>query len=225
MGGGGTKKPLIIAHRGASYELPGNTLPSIHRAIKDGADMIEVDLRRTNDGVIILSHNECHFSLEELKERYKGHKLPFCPPTLEEVLREVPKSTVFYFDIKEFGIAQDLKKIVRKYEMEEAWYSNKQSLIYAYTPLLYCDPFVPVTLYGVSGKKMACFIPERACIYYYEHVPSLVRLAHLLGRKLWVWGVNTKYEMEKWVRLGVDGILTDRPEVLKNITNKIISNI
>lgn len=211
------KRPLIIAHRGSSFDLPGNTMPAIQKAIKEGADVIEVDIRRTKDGEIVLMHNECKYVLEELKEHYKGHKLPFCPPTLKEVFERVPKKTVFYLDIKELGMVEEVKKIAREHHMDEVWYSNKQSLIFAYTPLLYYYPFVPVTLYKVGGGSMPCFIVERACLTYYEHVPSLVRLVHGLGRKLWVWGVNSKHEMEKWIGLRADGIMTDRPGVLREL--------
>lgn len=211
------KKPLVIAHKGASYELPGNTMPAIAKAIKDGADVIEVDLRRTRDGEIVLMHNEFKLTLEELREKYKHHKMPFCPPTLSEVFERVPKKTIFYLDIKELGMVDEVKKIVRTSHMDEIWYSNKQSLIFAYTPLLYYYPFVPVTIHKIGGRAMPCFIPERACIYYYEHIPSLVKLVHGLGRRLWVWGVNTKHEMEKWVELGADGVITDRPGELKQL--------
>lgn len=219
------KKPLIIAHRGSSYDLPGNTLPAIQKAIKEGADVIEVDLRRTRDGEIILAHNK--IGREDLAPTMAMR--PFCPPTLKEVFERVPKKTVFYLDIKELGMVEDVKKIARQAHMDEVWYSNKQSLIFAYTPLLYYYPFVPVTLHKIAAsaprqargygepKDMPCFIVERACLMYYEHVPSLVRLVHGLGRKLWVWGVNTKHEMEKWIEIGADGILTDRPKLLKDL--------
>lgn len=204
-------KLLVIAHRGASYELPGNTMPAIAKAIKEGADVIEVDLRRTKDGEIVLAHNEVKLTLEELREKYKHHKMPFCPPTLKEVFERVPKKTVFYLDIKELGMVEEVKKIARQAHMDEIWYSNKQSLIFAYTPLLYYYPFVPVTIQRTDGKQLPCFIVERACLMYYEHVPSLVKLVHGLGRRLWVWGVNLEREMRQWINLGVDGILTDRP--------------
>lgn len=215
------KKPLVIAHRGASYELPGNTLPAIQKAIKDGADWIEIDLRRTKDGEIVVMHNDCKDTITELRSKYK---VPFCPPTLEEVLKAVPKSTVFYFDIKELKMAYEVKKIANKYGFNKSWYSNKESLIFAYTPLLYYYPFVPVTLYGVQANQMPCFIIERACLPYYEHIPSLCRLVHGLGRKLFVWGVNQEHEMKKWIKIGADGILTDRPGELNKIINKPISN-
>ena len=51
-------RPFIMAHRGASAILPENTLPAFQRAISDGADILETDLRFTKDDEIILIHDE-----------------------------------------------------------------------------------------------------------------------------------------------------------------------
>ena len=48
---------LVIAHRGASGELPENTLPALDRAIELGADAIEVDVRADRAGCLVLSHD------------------------------------------------------------------------------------------------------------------------------------------------------------------------
>jgi glycerophosphoryl diester phosphodiesterase len=48
---------LVIAHRGASAELPENTLPALERAIEMGADAIEVDVRADRSGRLVLTHD------------------------------------------------------------------------------------------------------------------------------------------------------------------------
>ena len=53
-----TAKPLIIAHRGSSFFAPENTLAAFRRAIGDGAEGIEFDVRLTKDGVAIVFHDE-----------------------------------------------------------------------------------------------------------------------------------------------------------------------
>ena len=50
--------PLIVAHRGASYDAPENTLAAIHAAWAQGADLVEIDVRLTRDGEVILLHDE-----------------------------------------------------------------------------------------------------------------------------------------------------------------------
>src|SRR5262249_5507780 len=50
--------PKIVAHRGASLESPENTIPAIDRAIALGAAVVEIDLRYSADGEIVLMHDE-----------------------------------------------------------------------------------------------------------------------------------------------------------------------
>ena len=53
----GTKNPLVIAHRGASYKAPENTLAAYRLAWKLNSDAIEIDIRRTKDGFLVCSHD------------------------------------------------------------------------------------------------------------------------------------------------------------------------
>ena len=50
-------RPLVIAHRGASAELPENTLPAFERAIEIGADFVEFDVRARPDGELVVAHD------------------------------------------------------------------------------------------------------------------------------------------------------------------------
>src|SRR5690606_41842759 len=52
-----TPGPLLYAHRGASAELPENTLPAFRRAPELGADVLECDVHATRDGVFVISHD------------------------------------------------------------------------------------------------------------------------------------------------------------------------
>jgi glycerophosphoryl diester phosphodiesterase len=69
----------VIAHRGASAELPENTLPAYQLALRQRSDMIEIDLHTTRDGVIVVTHDE---SLERL-----GGRGEVADATLEEIRR------------------------------------------------------------------------------------------------------------------------------------------
>jgi glycerophosphoryl diester phosphodiesterase len=104
----------VIAHRGASGQLPENTLAAFRRAIELGADAIEFDVRLTRDGVPVVIHDPTvdrttngsgpvhSFTLAELRQldagarfTLDGRTFPFrgrgwTPPTLEEVLIAFP---------------------------------------------------------------------------------------------------------------------------------------
>jgi glycerophosphoryl diester phosphodiesterase len=51
-------KPRIIGHRGAAGEAPENSLPSFQRALADGAAYVELDVRTTADGEVVIIHDE-----------------------------------------------------------------------------------------------------------------------------------------------------------------------
>lgn len=54
---GGSRRPLLYAHRGAAAERPENTLPSFRRALDLGADALEMDAHMTSDGHVVISHD------------------------------------------------------------------------------------------------------------------------------------------------------------------------
>ena len=49
--------PLVIAHRGASWDEPENTLPAFRRAIEHGADYVEFDVHPAKDGRLVVVHD------------------------------------------------------------------------------------------------------------------------------------------------------------------------
>lgn len=107
----------IIAHRGASYDAPENTLTSNRLAWEQQADLIETDIQLTADGKIIVSHDKIlkrttgkdiaivKHTFDELRKldvgswkdpKYAGEKLP----TLEEQLALIPAGKRFLIEIK-----------------------------------------------------------------------------------------------------------------------------
>lgn len=109
------RRPLIIAHRGSSGVAPENTLEAFRQAILDGADMIELDVQLTRDGVPVVFHDMSverttdgagrisQMTLADVQKLDAGYKFqrrnaagfPFRGrgvkvPTLEQVLQEFP---------------------------------------------------------------------------------------------------------------------------------------
>ncbi len=107
----------IIAHRGASYDAPENTVPAVQLGWERGADAVEIDVHRTADGRIVAIHDKdlsrvarrpglvAEMTLEALRtldvgawkgDRWKGTRIP----TLEEVLETVPPGKTLVVEIK-----------------------------------------------------------------------------------------------------------------------------
>ncbi len=121
------KKPLIIAHRGASHAAPENTLAAFHLGWEMGSDAIELDIHLTADGEIVVIHDAsttrtagvehliAESSLAELKKldfgsfkgaEWRGERLP----TLSEVLATVPPGKAVFIEIKATGTLLPLLK-------------------------------------------------------------------------------------------------------------------
>lgn len=124
----------IIAHRGASGEEIENTLEAFHKAILQGADALEMDVRRTKEGELVLFHDDTlerlagrkdrmeDLSLRELEEIRLHH--PRFPdksgriPRLEEVLKDEALSrSILCLEIKSDGIERNLVELIRRFDL------------------------------------------------------------------------------------------------------------
>jgi len=116
---------LKIGHRGAKGYEPENTLRSFQKALELNVDAVELDVRRTKDGAIVVIHDAevdrttngkglvSELTLKEIKELdiEKGEKIP----TLEEALDFLDKKVKIFIELKEIGMkrvcyTQSMKK-------------------------------------------------------------------------------------------------------------------
>ena len=133
------KRPFIVAHRGASAILPENTLPAFERAVSDGADILETDLRFTREGEIVLIHDETvdrttsgvgrvsDYTLPELKRltiREAGSARCYheAPPTLRELIERTKAQMPLALELKDPRFAQPdyaerLLHLLQEYEL------------------------------------------------------------------------------------------------------------
>ena len=123
----GTKSPLVIAHRGASYKAPENTLAAYSLAWKLNSDAIEIDIRKTKDGFLVCSHDNnlnrissnrksiSSMLLSELTEvdvgswkskEYKNERMPL----LSKVLSTIPKGKKVFIEIK--GALKEIDELI-----------------------------------------------------------------------------------------------------------------
>jgi len=117
---GGERKPLVIAHRGASGYAPENTLASFDKALEMGADVIELDVHQTLDSVVIVMHDEKldrtsdksglikNYLWADIKNadaggwfsaQFAGEHIP----TLEEIIRHISGRAKLLIEIKKGG--------------------------------------------------------------------------------------------------------------------------
>ena len=123
-------KSLIIAHRGASFSAPENTMASAKLAWQEDTDALECDVHKTKDNYIIVSHDPDTFRTTGIKKIirdenlidlqkldagswknpiYKGEELP----TLKELLQTVPQDKKICIEIKSGDCVELIEPLIR----------------------------------------------------------------------------------------------------------------
>lgn len=156
-------------------------------------------------------------------------------PTLEELFLVIDGKAEFVIEIKDGnsyypGIEDKVAELIKKYKAQE-WalvhtFNDEalfllhkkhptirlQKLIVAHVPWL--SIMLDFKLHTASLVEY--HFVEAFSIHHSFATKSIVKQAHAMGKKMHVWTVNTREEMEKLVKMGVDGIITDRPDVILN---------
>ena len=230
---------IKIAHRGSSGSYPENTRLAFEKAIEAGADMIEMDCRLSKDGHVVVIHDDRldrtarakgfvkGKTLRQLKKldvgawlkkSFKGERIL----TLEEILEIVSGKVEINLEIKSvlrgpLGIELKVLFIVSHFDyLERAIFSS-----FDYQSLRRLRELAPDVRIGVlygAGIKDNPFQAAREMNAYSLHIqrefatPHFLEEARELGLKSFVWTVNEVKEMEKFLSLGADGIISDFPE-------------
>lgn len=238
------ERTLNIAHRGASAVAPENTLAAFEKALKLGADGIELDVRLCADGTPVVIHNPtvdattdgsgsvAEMTLPQLKEldagawfgpTFAGERIP----TLEETLTAVGGRLLVNIELK--GTAILGRSLVRAtVDLIERHHLAEQVLISSFNPLLLhrvqrIAPKIPTGLLYVWA-----FVPgvaQKVAPRPYSALhPGLAVLTqdHVswIQRRhyrIHVWTVDDPTDMRRLIAWGVDGIITNTPAVLHDL--------
>jgi len=218
---------LKIGHRGARAYEPENTLRSFKKAIELGVDAVELDVRETKDGKLVVIHDAdvsrttngkglvSELTLKEIKalETEKGEKIP----SLEEALDFIDKKVKILIELKETGYEKKVLGLVKKKGLEEnviivsfledALKKVRELNKKVETGLIYVRHKNPIKT--ALELKANYLLP----MYAFTHTANIQK-AHENGLKVIVWTVNKPEEVEEYKRKGVDGITSDKPDIL-----------
>ena len=235
-----------IAHRGASGQYPENTRLAFAKAIESGVDMIELDCQMTQDGHIVVFHDERlnrtagisgtirSKRLEQLKKLDVGRwrKKTFAGErilTLEEALETIGGNTNLCLEIKTFanappGIELKILFIVSHYDYLDRTIISS----FNYPSLSRVRELAPEALLGLivgSGTKNDPLETARSLAAHSLHVQKEIASREFLARAwdegldIYVWTVNEIREMEAMVSMGVQGLISDFPERFGKLTS------
>jgi len=241
----GTAGPYPVAHRGGAGLAPENSLAAFSRAHTLGFRYLETDLQVTADGVCVAFHDRsmrrvlgvpgtvCRTSWADLRAmRFQGQAVP----TLDELLEAFPDAC-FMMDIKDSAALDPVVTVLRRHRAvdrvclagasdrvltaarELAGPQLSTSLGWGSVTRLALAARIGVTpgrLVGTLAPAEFVHVPK-----FYGPLPvhsaRLVELAHDLGLKVMMWTIDDAAAITQLLDQGVDGVITDRPDVLREV--------
>jgi glycerophosphoryl diester phosphodiesterase len=225
----------VIAHRGASGERPENTLPAYELALAQSADMIEIDLHRTRDAAVVITHDEqlaglggrgeiADASLAEVRalDAGGGERVPL----LDEVLDRFGPRIAFNLELKR-GTRSDypsleadaLAAVTRRGILARTLFSSFYDSVLARLRALSPEARIALLLSPEHADEPL----ERARRLGAEAINpwrglvrrELVEAAHAAGLAVYVFTVDELPEMQRLLALGVDGLFTNFPQRMR----------
>ncbi len=218
---------LVIGHRGAKALAAENTLEGIRAAARCRADWVEVDVRLSSDGSLVLMHDETvdrttngkglveELSLEALKALdVDGQQVP----TLAEASAAANELSLdLVVEMKEEGLEELVVEVLEgSNSMVTSFYHSSLREIKELSDLrtgiiISSLPVKPVELALWAGAD--AIFPKRVN-------PRLFKEAHRHGLSVYPWTVNTKEEASWLLRLGADGLMTDDPCQIREVAEQ-----
>lgn len=233
---------LNVAHRGASGLAPENTMAAFEKAVELEADAIELDLHVSHDGELVIIHDDTldrttdsqgpvHTrSLNELKqldagrwfsERYAGQRIPTLAEVLDRFAGKVPLALEIKAGSAFFrGIEKRVVSVLREYQV----ISQVAVASFDHHALLRLKELEPSlrTAALLVGRPVSMPVIAEACkadtmaLECSLITKTEVDACRAAGLQLVVWVVNEPARMRYFIDLGVDGIITDRPDLLRH---------
>jgi glycerophosphoryl diester phosphodiesterase len=242
-------KPLILAHRGACADAPENTLAAFARAFELGADGVELDVTLTRDGVPVVIHDDtvdrttnskgavAALTLAEIQqldagawfgEKFRGERIP----TLAQVFDLVPAGKIVNVEIKGTSVRDDGLPLAIIRVIEDKNFAERV-ILSSFNPFaLYRAAFLAPRL--PRGLLYAATLPiylRRAWLRPIARVTAMHPDHTLVTRRFVRWTRAKKYKINTWTvddpgearrlaDLGVDAIITNKPDVIRKEVDK-----
>jgi glycerophosphoryl diester phosphodiesterase len=240
--------PMFFAHRGASAYAPENTLSSFQLALEQDAPALELDVKVSGDGEVVVLHDQTldrttngmgdlrKFTLQHLRtldagekfnEKYRGERIP----TLREVLDHFGNKIRINIELTNYASPGDelvtlVVSLVRQFKVEESIIFssfNPWNLLKARN----LCPEVPNGLLALDGKggwvarsPLNFWVPHEALHPYSADVTEgLIQREHKGNRRVQIWTVNNQDEMHKLFSWGADAVFTDDPLMANRVLN------
>ena len=208
-------RPLLLGHRGARsvQSIPENTMESFDRALLDGCDGFEFDVRLTADGQAVICHDAQSGGFEIARASVAQLRNL---PRLEDVLSRYQERAFLDIELKVGGLEKITMALLRRNRPLRGF------VISSFLPGVLLairmeDENVPLGLICESGTELLRWneLPVEYVIPHYKLLTSSLGMELKgAGKKILVWTVNDPAAMTRFQDLGVDGIISDETELL-----------
>ena len=243
--------PIIFAHRGASAHAPENTLAAFELAVEQGADGIELDVKLSADGQVVVIHDKTvdrttgtsgqvkDMTLDDLRaldagsffsDKFKNEKIP----TLEEVFEKVGGKTFINVELTNYSTPRDhlvesVCMLVKRFGLQKrvlfsSFLASNLSRTRSYLSNV---PTGLLALPGILGAWQRSFgfaFGKYDALHPYlkNATQQHIYFVHRLNRRAHVWTVNEEEDMRRLFKWGVDGIFTDDPLLAVKVRGEVI---
>ena len=232
----GLSDPVITYHRGYSSRAPENTMAAFEAALEDGSPRIELDVQMTADGVAVVTHDtslrRCtsynaniydltYAQVQQLDagrwfhRQFTGSYIP----TLEEVLALCKGKAELNIEIKPSTFTPTLEaetvRLIHAYDYGADCVVTSQS----YETLCKVKELDPdITTGYILALGVGTYYDLPAADFFSVEstfiTAGMVQQIHLRGKTISAWTINRQQDAEKLLQLGVDDLITDKPEII-----------
>lgn len=232
----GLSDPVITYHRGYSSRAPENTMAAFETALEHGSPRIELDVQMTADGVAVVTHDTslrrctgCNANIYDLPyaqvqqldagrwfhRQFTGSYIP----TLEEVLALCKGKTELNIEIKPSTFTPTLEaetvRLIHAYDYGADCVVTSQS----YETLCKVKELDPdITTGYILALGVGTYYDLPAADFFSVEstfiTAGMVQQIHLRGKTISAWTINRQQDAEKLLQLGVDDLITDKPEII-----------
>lgn len=240
--------PLVIAHRGASAYAPENTVAAFCEAVKMKADAVELDAKLLKDGNIIVLHDTTldrttngtgpvyQYVYDDIKfldagSHFSTHFSDERIPTLGEIFEEIGNDILINVELTNYARPWD-KLPLKVIRLVHQYHLEKRILLSSFNPWALVaakrvDPEIPRALLVHPGEKGVIRYLLRKIVDHAAFHPHLslvsdkqMSVAKRDHKMVNVWTVNERVEMVDLLALGVDGLITDFPDIARNVVDE-----
>ena len=232
---------MAIAHRGASAEAPENTVAAFDEAIRLGARAVEMDVRLCKDGIPVILHDPTvdtttngtgavadltrldllRFDAGSWKHpRFAGTRIPL----LTEALQAVSDDAIAVLELKEAIDPKMLRRILDEFAPRD----RSIMLSFEYDILKAVRREMPHAALGLLSDSWQPDLPER-CVTLGAGILALntgalsierIRSAREQHLRVWTYTPNDAGSVAACAAIGVEGIITDHPELIRPAANR-----